>query len=94
MSDKLFINKVDNGYILKDMDEEEPSTEVFEIKDFREFSELTAVQYLLYTLIDKFGVSGSKYDKVRLRIVFHNDNDEEVEIDSNGNVKVINNEIE
>ena len=63
---KVVIEKVSNGYILRDYtDDTEPESAVFEESNQ---CAVAHIQYLLYSLLDVFGESGSKHDQHRLNI--------------------------
>lgn len=71
---ELEITLVENGFILteyiddgKDSYPKEKVRQVFEILD-QEETQVFAAQRLLQTIVDKLGLTGSRYDKHRLYI--------------------------
>ena len=67
----LRITKVDNGFVLswdEEADEDHiiPRSLVVEESAHHEFSEIDAMQRLLWEVMEHFGYYGSKHDKKRL----------------------------
>lgn len=65
MSWKLEIERVSNGLILRD--EEDETTEVYTF-DESDDNVATAGQHAIWSLMEKLDLTGSRYDKDRLRI--------------------------
>lgn len=64
------IEKVGNGYIIKDLFEDETGPRMFVVEEFDgEYPELTAGQKLLWYIIDHFNLQGTKHDPVRLKAI-------------------------
>lgn len=61
---KVEIEEVENGYIVKG----EGGTEVIEAKECEDEIDCDALQTLLYVVMDKLGIHGSKHHKRRVVI--------------------------
>ena len=66
MSYELKITRVENGYLLEGIFLESEEASFFVLED--EKDEMRSGEKLLWEVIEYFGLSGSRYDKERLRI--------------------------
>ena len=76
---KLTIESADNGYVLSYVDDAAPSCPMNYIVVEEEKTDVRTMQKLLWSVIDYFGVSGSKHDDERIHVVLKNPDMEEVE---------------
>ena len=65
---KIEVEKVNNGYILNYINDEENQQEVFQCKDENDETNRDHVIAMLYTIIDVFSELGTKHDKRRIKI--------------------------
>ena len=77
----LKITKASNGYILQPMgdDHEDEGMSVYEEENINKYGELEAMFRALYSVIEYFGVYGSKHDARRLRVVIVDQNGNEID---------------
>ena len=66
---KLTIERVSNGFLVKD-DGEEPSVTVFEDNERADFPDRESGYHMLWAIIEFFNLRGSKHDSKRLSVVF------------------------
>ena len=66
---KLTIERVSNGFLLKD-DGEESSVTVFEDNEKADFPDRESGYHMLWAIIEFFDLRGTKHDSKRLSVVF------------------------
>ncbi len=69
----ITIESADNGWEISWYDDDVRHKMVFEPDDMKEFGYVFAWQRLLYAITDQMGMSGSKHDKYRIRILTGDD---------------------
>lgn len=57
---KILIEKVDNGYVIKDLSGDTKRIEVIQEDDMDKYGELKAYRILTYTLMEFFGIMSSR----------------------------------
>ena len=65
---KLTIERVANGFLIRN--EEDLSITVFEDKEKEDFPDRESAYYMLWEILNFFGLRGSKHDSKRLSVVF------------------------
>lgn len=70
---KITIESVDNGFLVEThetvQDTDHKSTLVYQIDEYNNFGEIDALQSALYEIINLLGLSGSRHDEKRIRVV-------------------------